>query len=339
VDGENDIVINLVNGIFNNVVTVIICCHNSEKTVGDTLATLLAQSYINLAVLVIDDASTDDSADVVQCIAKGDPRVRLLFNDRNRGTAYTRMRGLTEAGTDLVMFFDSDDLAEPDLVSRLVYKMLGDESILGVSCYARYFNDAGDLGIQRIGPTSKEAFFDLYRRCKLVFILPVTLFHRQDALEVGGYRLGIMPNDEGIRYEDYSEDVDLWCRMSDFGAQGRYFITIPEPLFRYRKLSGSLSARNVRLMQLKMRWIKDCLTLRRAGAPERSLAHYVASRSWFDRINDYRSDLAAKFYKLAGFAYSDRNYFKLGVYLALTGLFSPKLIRQKIKTQTTRPAD
>ncbi len=147
-----------------------------------------------------------------------------------------------------------------------------------------------------------------------------------------------MANNKNIRYEDFSEDLDLWCRLSDLGAKGRYFITIPEPLFRYRKPSESLSTRNVRLMQQKMRWIRDCLRRRRAGGSELSLADYIASRSWLDRVNDYRSDLAAMFYKSAGFAYSDRNYLKVAVFLALTGVFSPKLIRQKIRTQTTRAA-
>lgn len=319
-------------------VTVIVCCYNAATTIRATLETLLAQRYANQSILVVDDGSTDDSVAVVKRIADGDSRVSVLCNEQNRGAAYTRMRGLVAAETDLVMFFDADDLAERDLVSRLVEKIQEDENILGVSSHARYFSEEGDLGVQRIGPASREAFFDLYSRNKLVFIPIVTLFHRTAALAVGGYRLGIMPNTQGIRYEDFSEDVDLWCRMSDLGAEGRYFITIPEPLFRYRKPAGSLSSRNVRLMQLKMRWIKDCLLRRRAGKAERSLADFIASRSWPERMNDYREDAAAGFYKRAGFAYSNRDYFKLGVFLALAALCSPKLIRQKIKTQTTRAA-
>ena len=319
-------------------VTVIVCCYNAATTIRETIETLLAQQYANLIVLVVDDGSTDDSVATVRLIADRDSRVRILCNERNRGTAYTRMRGLTAAKTDLVMFFDADDLAESHLVSRLVEKIQADEMILGASSYARYFNEAGDLGIQRIGPVTKEAFFDLFKRNKLVFIPIVTLFHRADALAVGGYRLDIMPNDKGTRYEDFSEDVDLWCRMSDLGAQGRYFITIPEPLFRYRKPAGSLSSRNLHLMQLKMRWIKDCLLHRRTGKAERSLADFIASRTWFERMNDYREDAAAGFYKRAGFAYSNRNYFKLGAFLALAALCSPKLIRQKIMSQTMRAA-
>lgn len=147
------------------------------------------------------------------------------------------------------------------------------------------------------------------------------------------YRQAVMPNPAGIRYEDFSEDLDLWCRMSDLGAEGRYFLTLPENLLRYRKPLDSLSTKNLSLMQLKMRWIKDCLRRRRAGQPERTLANFIASRTAWQRFSDWRSDNAAGFYKRAGFAYARRNFPALAWYLALASALSPKLIRQKIASQ------
>jgi glycosyltransferase involved in cell wall biosynthesis len=314
-------------------VTVIVCCYNAAETVRESLQSVLAQSHPVIQVLVIDDGSTDDSASVVQQIAASASNVRLLRNDRNRGTAYTRMRGLQEATTEFVMFFDSDDRADPRLVALLLEKALTDRNILGVACHARYFGERGTLGIQKIGPTSADEFFSLYHAHKLIFVVPVTLFRRSIALQVGGYRTALLPNAAGIRYEDFSEDLDLWCRMSDLGAQGMYFVTLPIPLFWYRKPSNSVSTRNVSLMQLKMRWIKDCLVRRRSGAPERSLGEYLASRTWMERINDLRSDYAAMCYKKAGFAYSRRQFARLVLFLGAAGLLSPKLIVQKIATQ------
>lgn len=314
--------------------TVIICCYNAANTIEDTLNTLLEQSYSDFSILVIDDGSSDNSIAVVQRIASRDSRIRLLSNEINRGVAYTRMRGLLTADTDLVTYFDADDLADKCLLERLLNKLSESEKLIAVSCYSRYFSDAGDLGTQRVGPTSEEEFFDLYHRNKLLFLLPVTVFYRERALAVGGYRLNLIDNDKCIRYEDFSEDVDLWCRMADLGVDGYYMLAIPEPLFRYRKPAGSLSSRNVGLMQLKMRWIKDCLLQRRSGRTERSLAEFMRSRTLIQRFNDYREDLAAAFYKKAGFAYSNKKYLSLLFNIALAGLLSPKLIRQKIKTQT-----
>ena len=156
---------------------------------------------------------------------------------------------------------------------------------------------------------------------------------KTDVLEAGNYRIDILPNSDGIRYEDFCEDLDMWCRMADLSADGRYFITLKEPLSRYRKPTGSMSTKNLIHMQNKMRWIKDCMLHRRNGKAERSYAEFLASRTALQRLGDWRSDQAAGFYKLAGFAYSKRNYPSMAWYLLLTGLLSPKLVRQKIATQ------
>jgi len=316
-------------------VSVVVCCYNAEETVASTLESLQKQSFTDFEIVAIDDGSSDNTVGQLGDFAAVEPRLRVLQNPSNRGTAFTHQRGLEEARGQFVMFVDADDIAEPALLSRLFDTITADPDLIGVGCFATYFTDEGaDLGLQRVGPRSCAEFNRMYRDAKLMFMVPVTMFRKRDALAVGGYRQGIMPNDHSIRYEDFSEDLDLWCRMSDLGAEGRYFVTIPEPLFRYRKPTGSLSTNNLKLMQLKMRWIKDCLRRRRAGQPERDLAKFIASRGLFERFADWRSDHAAAFYKRAAFAYAQRSFLRLVWYLTLTGMISPKLIRQKIATQT-----
>ena len=320
-------------------VTIIVCCYNAEHTIADTLDSLVRQTRPAREILVIDDGSTDRSAEIVAARAVEDGRIKLLRNASNRGTAHSRQRGLKEAVCDAVLFFDADDVATPDLLEKQAELLTSDPSLLGVGCYATYFasdNLDGGLGLQRVGPTNREAARLQYSGNKLVFMAPVTMFWRRDALAVGGYRQDILPNAKGLRYEDYAEDLDLWCRMADLGASGRHFITIPEPLFFYRKPAGSLSTRNVVVMQLKMRWIKDCMIRRRKGLGERRLAEFLASRTPSERLSDWRSDLAAAFYKRAGFAYARRRYLRMGIFLSLVALTSPKLILQKLKTQSVQ---
>ncbi|MCA0911032.1 glycosyltransferase family 2 protein [Qipengyuania gaetbuli] len=316
-------------------VTVIICAYNAASTIRAAIESLQIQTARASEILVIDDASSDDTIEVVESIMKSDPTVRLLRNDENRGTAFSRQRGLNEAGSDFVMFLDADDMAEECLVERLQTTLRDDPNIIGVGSYATYVSASNrDLGIQKVGPESRCEFERMYNDRKLLFMAPTTLFRKSDALRVGGYRQDILPNEEGIRYQDFAEDLDLWCRMSDLGASGRYFLTLPEPLFRYRKPEQSLSTKNLKLMQLKMRWIKDCLRRRRYGQSEESLASFIASRTVWDRLNDWRSDSAAAWYKKAGFAWMRRDWLRLAIFLGLSGAFSPKLIRQKLKTQT-----
>ena len=315
-------------------VSVVLCCYNAADTVMRTLDSLCTQSFDKLEILAIDDGSQDTTARLLHDRASQHTNVRVLENTGNLGTAATRQRGLEEARADLVMFVDSDDIAHPDLVFRLYETLVADPDLIGVGCYTTYFVEEGkDLGTQRVGPETRAEFDRIYNEAKLLFMVPCTLFHKADALAVGGYRQDIMPNEAGIRYEDFSEDLDLWCRMSDLGSEGRYFLTLRESLLRYRKPLESLSTKNLGLMQLKMRWVKDCLRRRRSGQAERSLADFTASRGIVERLADWRSDKAAGYYKRAGFAYAKKNYPGLAFNLLLTGLMSPKLVRQKIATQ------
>lgn len=317
-------------------VTIIVCCYNAEATISDTLQTLQTQTSQPCEILVINDGSSDRSAEIIHEISQQDCRIRLLHNIDNIGIAASREKGLKESKTDLVIFFDSDDLAEQNLIERLYDEKLRDPLTLGVGSYCWYFGNRGDLGLQRLGPTSKEDALTRYREAKMLFMPPPTLFDRRDAWAVGGYRRGIMPSSDGIRYDDLSEDTDLWCRMSDLGEEGRYFLTIPEPLFRYRKTLGSLSTKNIHFNQIKMRWIKDCLRRRRSGRSEQSLAEFIASRTLGERLADWRSDKAATFYKRAGFSYASRSYVMMIFFLTIVLILSPKLIYQKFKTQVAR---
>lgn len=314
-------------------VSIIVCAYNAQKVISETLNSLLAQPYANLEILIVDDASTDDTPEICSDFAARDERVRIVTHSENRGLAHGRKTGMAQASHELLTFIDADDIAMPNMIELLVEELLADDKRLGVSAYRVYFDDDRDLGVQRVGPTTREDYMRHYDGQKLIFLSYPNLVRKSDVLAVGGYRVDVMPNDGGIRYEDFCEDLDLWCRMSDLSADGRYFITLKEPLSRYRKPAGSMSTANVRIMQDKMRWIKDCLRRRRAGEPERSLAAFLASRTAWERFSDRRADAAAGFYKKAGFAYAKRNYPGLAWYLLLTGLTSPKLIRQKATTQ------
>ncbi|RKE79228.1 glycosyltransferase family 2 protein [Rhizobium sp. AG855] len=321
-------------------VTIVVCCYNAERTITRTLESLRQQTYPVQEILVIDDASSDRSYELVRDYAATFRSVRVLRNSRNRGPAFCRQLGLEEAHSECILFFDADDIAKPRLLERQARILESDPSLLGVGCYAHYFESEADvpksLGLLKVGPTNRAAALKQFQQNKLVFMTVVTLIWRRDALAVGGYRQDLLPNSKGLRYEDYAEDLDLWCRMADLGASGRHFITIPEPLFFYRKPAGSLSTRNVAVMQLKMRWIKDCMIRRRKGLGERRLAEFLASRTLFQRLSDRRSDLAAAFYKRAGFAHASRRYLRMGVLLGLVAVTSPKLILQKLKTQSVQ---
>lgn len=91
-------------------VSVIMPAHNLEDVITPSVASVLAQTVTDIELLVIDDASTDETADVVTALAEKDARVRLIRSERNLGGAGARNLGLRSARASRVAFLDGDDM-------------------------------------------------------------------------------------------------------------------------------------------------------------------------------------------------------------------------------------
>ena len=96
--------------------SVVITCYNYARYVGTAIDSALAQTYPNVEVIVVDDGSTDPSADV---IARYGERVRAI-RQANQGSIPAYNRGFAESRGELVLFLDADDVAEPTLAQRVV---------------------------------------------------------------------------------------------------------------------------------------------------------------------------------------------------------------------------
>ena len=187
--------------------TIVVCAYNEERRIEGTLRSLLGQTYGNLEVLIVDDASTDETPAICRAYIARDSRVRVVRHSENRGLAHSRKTGIEQASHELLTFIDADDIAMEHMVETLVRELLVDNERLGVSAYRIYFDDTRDLGVQWVGPTSKDAYMRLYNGNKLVFLSYPNLVRRADVLRAGGYRVDILPNAAGIRYADFCEDL------------------------------------------------------------------------------------------------------------------------------------
>jgi glycosyltransferase involved in cell wall biosynthesis len=101
-------------------VSVIMPAYNAEQTVSRAIESALAQTEPRCEVLVIDDASSDATADIVARIAEQDGRVRLLRNTTNRGPACSRNHGLAVARGDWIALLDADDTFAPHRIATLI---------------------------------------------------------------------------------------------------------------------------------------------------------------------------------------------------------------------------
>lgn len=103
-------------------ITIIIPVYNTEKYLRKCLDSVLNQSFQDFELLCIDDHSVDSSAEILREYAKKDSRIRLFFNESNKGQALARNVGLEHAGGNYVCFVDSDDYIDPNFLADL-YKM------------------------------------------------------------------------------------------------------------------------------------------------------------------------------------------------------------------------
>src|SRR5438445_2990879 len=110
-------------------VSVVIPTYNRARVVGEAIESALAQTHGNLEAIVIDDGSTDDTAERVGRLR--DPRLRYLGR-AHAGVSSARNAGIAAATGDLVSFLDSDDLWKPDKLAAEVAALAGHPAAGGV---------------------------------------------------------------------------------------------------------------------------------------------------------------------------------------------------------------
>ena len=101
-------------------ISIIMAAYNAEKTIEQAINSVLSQTYTNFELLVVNDCSTDRTAELVKSIEAKDSRVRLISNVKNSGVSYTRKHGLEEAKGDWIAILDSDDAWEPEKLEKQI---------------------------------------------------------------------------------------------------------------------------------------------------------------------------------------------------------------------------
>ncbi len=118
-------------------VSVIVPAHNAAATLEPAIESLLQQSYTRLEILIVDDSSADETADLAHRLAQRDSRVRLLRTPRQLGAALARNLGLAAASGDYLTFQDADDHSAPDRIERQLSLLVGTSALASLCSYYR----------------------------------------------------------------------------------------------------------------------------------------------------------------------------------------------------------
>lgn len=123
----------------SNLVSVITPCYNGEKYIGHTIRSVLAQTYENWEMLIVDDGSRDRSADIVRGFT--DPRIHLIQQE-NAGSAAARNAGIRAAKGRFLALLDADDVWEPEFLQRQLEFMESRKAVC-VCCAYRCIDENG----------------------------------------------------------------------------------------------------------------------------------------------------------------------------------------------------
>ena len=239
-------------------VTVLLPVFNGMPYLRDALESMRNQTYRDLEILVINDGSSDGTADYLAGLR--DPRLRVL-SQPNAGLVVTLNRGLAEARHDWIARMDADDISAPTRIAKQVAFLEEHPDYVAVGALFTFINRQNKvfsyrLGQHRYTPTAGPVMtappdFDPMGK---IFMHASVLMDRRPVRALGGYRAGAYP----------AEDYDLWLRL----AAHHRLACLPEGLGSLRCLPTSISAGNIFPQALAHEYVVQCAEARRAGRPE-----------------------------------------------------------------------
>lgn len=214
-------------------ISVIIPCYNQAKYIAECLDSVLAQTFTDFEVIVVNDGSTDNSQEIVQAYVAKYPQVHLI-NQENSGISATRNNAMNEASGTYFYPLDGDDKIHPQCLEKL-YKTITSTSYRAVGSETMLFGAADNILIQP--KLSKYQMYGRHGGCVVS-----ALYYKEDFERFGGYK------------EEFSriggEDMDYWLNYIDNDIP---IYRLPEVLFYYRIKDEKSHWNNYSKMELKRR--------------------------------------------------------------------------------------
>ena len=234
-------------------ISVVLPVYNAEAYVREAVESILAQTFTDFELIIINDGSTDGSGAILRELAARDTRI-VLVERPNDGLVSALNAGIESARADLIARMDADDVAMPERFALQHARMIEEPelAVLGSLYHVMDKNGRIICLYDNLPLTPAEA-----RSAVGGFLVahPAVMMRRDAVLKAGGYR----------KVFCHAEDYDLWLRMIDLGYA---IANLPQPLLNYREHGAKVSAvhweangRSVILARLAHR-------VRKAGLPD-----------------------------------------------------------------------
>lgn len=119
----------------SELVSIITPSYNSSKFIGETIKSILAQTYQNWELIITDDCSTDNTCEIIEEYIKNDSRIKLIKLNKNSGAGVARNTSIQNASGKYIAFCDSDDRWFPEKLAKQVWFMGVKKCLLSYSSY------------------------------------------------------------------------------------------------------------------------------------------------------------------------------------------------------------
>lgn len=184
----------------NPLISVIMPVYNGELYLKEAIESILAQTFADFEFIIIDDGSTDNTADIINSYK--DQRIKYFRNDVNQGVAKSLNKGLETAQAEFIARMDADDISLPSRFQKQI-EYLNEHLEIGVlGSWTQFIDEKGDF-ISLLSPPTSHAVIVwalLFANC---MTHASVVFRRKLIKEIGGYTQDAL----------YGEDYHLWVRM------------------------------------------------------------------------------------------------------------------------------
>jgi glycosyltransferase involved in cell wall biosynthesis len=254
--------------------SVVMSVFNAEPFLDDAVSSIRGQSFGDFEFIIVDDGSTDGTADRLARHASLDPRIRVLTQE-NRGLIASLNRAIAACTAPLIARMDGDDVAMPERFARQVQAFRDAPQVVVIGSAFLKLDEQSRVGQQWLPPLSPAEIHSALKRHNCM-ANPTCMIRRDAVVAAGAYRRAFL----------YCEDYDLWLRMSEIGD----LLNLPEPLLHYR-IYPKRDARYVEQQTLSELGARASAARRRAGLPDAANDADLITRDVLDALGVDRSSI------------------------------------------------
>jgi len=211
-----------------DLISIIVPVYKVEEYIEKCVRSIIAQTYKNLEIILVDDGSPDRCGEICDNFAKQDTRIKVVHKE-NGGLSDARNAGLDIASGNYIAFVDSDDWIDPRMYQKMLESIHHYQANLAICCIEKHWQLAGTSTIQDIGETR------IYSRQKVLY----ELIKDADVSNYAWNKLYHRDLFKGIRYPKgrIFEDILLTYKLTDRVTRA---VHLNDPLYHYLRRDDSI---------------------------------------------------------------------------------------------------